>query len=380
MVRASIVYTLLVLGFLSLFIFSKKDPRRHGLGRRLIVRSTLASKANASHHESVAFDPVVARLEWLRENRDWERDHFQELYKSWNETGATHDGQHHAQGHEEQPSHWDGHEGDEDDYLNDEHQFNISHRLELLFPLLDTDPRDNVVSLGELQDWHVQQARKLSKQRTDREFEMRDRNKDGLVSLLDYLPHLSAEALVNASTDHGEPGWWKEHFDMADANGDGFLNHTEFNDFLHPEDSRNPKLHHWLRREQIRESDHDKDGKLSLDEFDHVYDVLRYYGEDLSHLHQGHDVTDRRDKFKELDRNMDGFLTEDELEPIMGKLHPGESFYARQQAEYLVQQADENKDGVLTLHEMLEHPYVFYSTAFTPQDSHEEYQDHDEFR
>ncbi len=40
-------------------------------------------------------------------------------------------------------------------------------------------------------------------------------------------------------------------------------------------------------------------------------------------------------------------------------------------------QADENKDKRLTLTEMLNHPYVFYSTAY----EHEEFEDsHDEFR
>lgn len=53
------------------------------------------------------------------------------------------------------------------------------------------------------------------------------------------------------------------------------------------------------------------------------------------------------------------FLSADELKPIIGKLHPGENFYAKQQADYVISQADTNKDGQLSLNEMIENPYVF---------------------
>ncbi|KAI3472878.1 hypothetical protein Pfo_031029 [Paulownia fortunei] len=48
-------------------------------------------------------------------------------------------------------------------------------------------------------------------------------------------------------------GWWKEeHFNASDADSDGLLNITEFNDFLHPADTNNPKLLLWLCKEEIR--------------------------------------------------------------------------------------------------------------------------------
>jgi hypothetical protein len=98
------------------------------------------------------------------------------------------------------------------------------------------------------------------------------------------------------------------------------------------------------------------------------------------------------------------FLTEDELIPVMDALNPGELYFSKQQAEYLMSQvslpnnsglcnyspillddislcfgfsqADKNKDGHLTIEEMLESPYVFYSTAYAYED-YEHY--HDEF-
>lgn len=43
----------------------------------------------------------------------------------------------------------------------------------------------------------------------------------------------------------------------------------------------------------------------------------------------------------------------------------------------LILQADSNKDGRLSLEEMIENPYVFYTAIFTDED---DYQYHDEFR
>lgn len=62
----------------------------------------------------------------------------------------------------------------------------------------------------------------------------------------------------------------------------------------------------------------------------------------------------------------------------MEKLRPGELYYAKQQSEYLLQEADENRDGRLTLDEMLNHPYIFYSTAYDEDEF--DYSTHDEFR
>ena len=43
-------------------------------------------------------------------------------------------------------------------------------------------------------------------------------------------------------------------------------------------------------------------------------------------------------------------------------------------------QADSDKDGRLTLAEMIKHPYVFYSAIFDEDDTDDDYGLHDEFR
>eukprot|EP00249_Psilotum_nudum_P004212 c17753_g1_i2 orf=348-527(-) len=59
----------------------------------------------------------------------------------------------------------------------------------------------------------------------------------------------------------------------------------------------------------------------------------------------------------------------------MDRLYPGEALYAKAHAEFLMEQADLNNDGDLTIEEMLENPHVFYGTAYRHDDEYL----HDEF-
>ncbi|KAH7424164.1 hypothetical protein KP509_12G093400 [Ceratopteris richardii] len=387
--KAAFVYLFIALCFIAFVLYSNQPHRLKSkvhrnlhAGRRLVIRKL--SIGRDSKHENVAFDPIVASFERKREDRTWEKEYFQEQFKQWSkdsEPGHTHESAPHPQSQPE-PAEWDY--KDPEDFLNDEEHFNVSSRILTLFPLIDNHPSDGRISLDELQDWHLQAALTEAEHRAIREMEHHDKNHDGMVSFAEYLPHSELEDEANRSMEHGGVGWWKEQFDTADEDGDGLLNAKEFNNFLHPQDSRNPKLHEWLRKQEIRERDHDKDGKLNFKEFEEgIYDIIKLHDEgEALHSSSDSDSSARREanakrRFLELDKNKDGFLTEDELVPIMDNLHPGEAYYAKQQAEYLISQADTNKDGYLTIEEMLENPYIFYSTAFAYEDYEEYY--HDEF-
>lgn len=158
---------------------------------------------------------------------------------------------------------------------------------------------------------------------------------------------------------------------------DGFLNLTEFNDFLHPADTANPKLIHWLCKEEVRERDKDNDGKLNFQEFFSglFYSIRHYDDEGITDDTGGSDAPAKK-SFSHLDLDNDGLLSADELKPIIDYLHPSEHFYAKQQADYVISQADTNKDGRLSMKEMIDNPYVFYNALFTEND----YEFHDELR
>ncbi|RAL39981.1 hypothetical protein DM860_008121 [Cuscuta australis] len=374
-----IIYITIAVLLLLLVSHSPKKGNKAHRHRRLKLRSNFTFSpptADGGGHHRIPFDPLVADIERKREDKEWEKMYIESHHPEL----KTH--VEHAPGEEGQPE-WEDFM-DAEDYLNDEEKFNVTNRLVLLFPKIDVDPRDGFVSEHELTEWNTEQSRKEVLHRTEREMEVHDKNRDGYVSFSEYEPPSWVQKLESNSVGY-EMGWWKEeHFNASDTDGDGLLNVIEFNDFLHPADTTSPKLLLWLCKEEIRERDSDKDGKVNFNEFFHgLFDLVRNYDEDghnTSHHSEESESTPAKKLFDELDKDGDGYLSDVELLPIIGKLHPSERYYAKQQADYIIQQADSDKDGRLTLSEMIDNPYVFYSAIFNEDedDDYEEY--HDEFR
>ncbi|KAF4373454.1 hypothetical protein G4B88_015985 [Cannabis sativa] len=380
-----IIYITIALAVLLLVSRAPRKSSSHHRHRRLKLRSNFTfapptlphhqqQHSAAAHHEPVPFDPLVADLERRREDREWEKQYIEHTHPEL----AHHEP---APGEESQPE-WEEYMNAED-YLNDEEKFNVTNRLLVLFPKVDVDPVDGFVTLDELTEWNLKQTQTEVLHRTKREMELHDKNHDGLVSFAEYDPPSWARNTDNGSFGY-EMGWWKEeHFNASDADGDGLLNITEFNDFLHPADSKNSKLLQWLCKEEVRERDTDKDGKVNFKEFFHgLFDMVRNY-DDESHNVTHHSDDDSMEApakvlFAQLDKDGDGYVSDIELLPVIGKLHPSERYYAKQQADYVLTQADTDKDGRLTLTEMIENPYVFYSAIFN--DDEDDYEYHDEFR
>ncbi|KAB2624014.1 calumenin [Pyrus ussuriensis x Pyrus communis] len=374
MMRASvsvIIYIAIAVLVLLLISHSPKKPGNHR-HRRLKLRSNFTFAPPLHHHNPIPFDPLVADIERRREDRKWEQQHFDHAFN------ASHDS---APAAESQPE-WEDFM-DAEDYLNNEDRFNVTNRLLLLFPKVDVDPADGFITEDELTQWNLNQAQREVLHRTQRDMELHDKNRDGFVSFAEYQPPSWVQNADNISFGY-DMGWWKEeHFNASDANGDGLLNITEFNDFLHPADSKNPKLLKWLCKEEVRERDTDKDEKINFKEFFHgLFDLVRNYDEENHNsTHQSDDSMESpaRNLFAQLDKDGDGYLSDEEILPIIGKIHPSEHYYAKQQADYIISQADTDKDGRLTLGEMIENPYVFYSAIFN-DDEEEDYGYHDEFR
>ncbi|XP_068648549.1 uncharacterized protein [Aristolochia californica] len=361
----TIAYVILAIFFLLLISFSPRKPRVHP-HRRLRLRSSFSF----DKHERIPFDPLVAEIERRREDKEWEKQYFADHHNEFvSEAAPTAESQ----------SEWEDFM-DAEDYLNDEDRFNVTQRIIMLFPKVDLDPTDGFVSLDELTEWNLMNAEKEVVHRTERDMDAHDKNHDMLISFQEY------EAPSWSRRSHGDSddmGWWKEdHFNASDVDGDGFLNKTEFNDFLHPADSKNPKLLSWLSKEEVRERDSDNDGKLNFQEFFHgIFDLISSYdqeGYNASHRSSDSLESPAKKMFADLDHDKDGHLSPEELLPVIDKIHPTERYYAKQQADYVIMQADADKDGRLTLEEMIDHPYVFYSAIFNDDENDDYF--HDEFR
>ncbi|GAB2221889.1 hypothetical protein Droror1_Dr00013082 [Drosera rotundifolia] len=265
-------------------------------------------------------------------------------------------------------------------FFDDQGKLNVTRRLMVLFPMIYNLTKDGLVDFKELEAWNIMQAGEKLDYRTRIQIRTYDKNGDGCISFKEYLPCFSDSDIEKNNLEHGEAGWWKEQFRNADVDRDEVLNFQEFRDFLHPEDGVNENVQRWLLQEKTRRMDLDRDQRLNFQEFrDAAYDTFRSYYEFRS-VDAGGELPSPFQEFTVLDVDKDGYLAIQELKPIKQYLFPGELEYATYYATYLMNQADEDKDGKLTLDEMLNHEDMFYSTIY-PQHENEDLGDdnHDEF-
>ncbi|CAI5502857.1 unnamed protein product, partial [Closterium sp. Naga37s-1] len=361
----------------------------------------------------VAFDPLLAEVEQQRDDRAWERRYARlhgarKPFRVHSDDPRKHhlhgegvgvgdeeaddgtlEGSELAEFEEERARYrdeaddamWgevDGqhHEFTEDDLKND--HLNLSHRLALLFPLLDTSPPDGRVSQSELATWLLAVERAASLHRTRREMEAGGRR----CGRQDHSGR-GARRRTCRPVHQGEGGWQhvggeeqrrelEQRFHVADADGDGHLSLTELNSYLHPEDSDDPSLRNLTLLQEFRDRDSDNDSRISLAEFKAtVFHELMAHDDDthdpveaLVHLHAAQADKDKwsndhrrphrtggefrealeekerraRGRFEELDKDGDGFLSPDEFEPVLRVLWPSERDFAEKKAAYMIRQ------------------------------------------
>ena len=305
---------------------------------------------------------------------------------------------HHNRWEEDYPDDFDADYHDYDRY----HDFNVTKRLEEIFPLIDIDG-DGIVSKDELRIWHYTQARNNSENRAEHEFDVTDNDHDGYVTLKEYLEDdFDIDVTGNGTEKEMEEynvRWIRNArkvFELTDTDKDGKLNRTEFFYFIHPEEGKHgSEIGKHLVAETIRDHDMNMDEKLNFTEFfeslfhqvDEVEDEESNSNDDGNSRNNNNDAYEENVMrvralalFARLDKDKDGLVTSRELhadEATYKKLHPTNDDHARDQSASLMVDTDENKDGGLSLVEILKNKMMFYSTAMTSEDDYYDY--HDEF-
>ena len=315
---------------------------------------------------------------------------------------------HHDDDEYDEHNRWENNEEDFDEDYHDYdryHDFNVTKRLEEIFPVIDLD-QNGIVSREELRIWHYAQARNHSENRAEHEFDVTDNDHDGFVTLKEYLEDdFDVDVTGNGTEKEMEEynvRWIRNArkvFELTDTDKDGKLNRTEFFYFIHPEEGkRGSEIGKHLVAETIRDHDTNMDEKLNFTEFyeslfhqvDEVEEEPVGSDDKTNSNEEGSNNNDAYDEsvmrvralalFARLDKDKDGLVTSHELhadEASYKKLHPTNDDHARDQSGSLVDDADENKDGGLSLVEILKNKMMFYSTAMTSEDDYHDY--HDEF-
>lgn len=223
-------------------------------------------------------------------------------------------------------------------------------RLKKIIKQIDTN-EDGVVSLRELAEWIKNLNDNYYIKDANRRFAMLDTDKDDFITFNEYARSMGLDDDPVMYEDYVERDRVK--FRAADEDGDGKLSKTEFSFFMYPEQHQFMSNH--VVGEFLEHHDDDHDGSISLKEFTAVYHP---------HLSAGAGepnwLQDEKDNFKEhLDKNGDGKLDRDEL---TAWIIPDDGMFGMEEAEYLMSEADIDKDKQLSELEILDNYQVFVNS------------------
>ncbi|VDK44536.1 unnamed protein product [Anisakis simplex] len=247
-------------------------------------------------------------------------------------------------------------------------------RLSKLFPKMDSDG-DGFLVEKELKDHIEFMQKRYVNNDVDRTWKNynEDKIKEGKLEWKDYREmvygspdgegqELSPEYAKMITRDERR---WK----AADYDSNGVLDRTEYGCFMHPEDCDH--MRDIVVAETIEDIDKNKDGFVDLEEY--IGDMYR--PEDYPELNGKEPdwVASERDMFKEhRDKDGDGKLNQDEMRDW---IMPVGFDHAEAEAKHLIGIADDNKDGKLSMEEILEHYDTFVGSQAT--DYGEQLQKHD---
>ncbi|KAK7101034.1 reticulocalbin-2-like [Littorina saxatilis] len=237
-------------------------------------------------------------------------------------------------------------------------------RLQTLAEEHDID-KDGQISKDEMYKWITSSFLNLDQQESNEKFEEEDEDRDGKVSWEEYLkkvygynPQDVEELRKTASEDKNEEARETEStlkmvdddhrmFKAADEDKDGSLNPDEYMAFFYPHNYDH--MHQFEIDRYLEQNDGDGDRKITLAEFT---------PEGAS---QESKITSK-ENFADLDKDKDGILKEEELKEWVA---PATDELAEDEANHLIEMADTNGDGLLSMEEIVQKTDQFVGSSAT---------------
>jgi len=177
-----------------------------------------------------------------------------------------------------------------------------------------------------------------------------DEDKDGKVSWEEFKKgHFSDDGKDDETKEQIKED--EEKFKFADEDGDGKLDLEEYTAFYHPGD--NARMADFVIQDSLNKHDKDKDGQISKKEFLATFsDVNDDAKEEME-----------KDFTKNFDKDNNDKLDKEEMK---NWLFPDDDF-STEEPKTLIKEADDNKDGKLSMDEIMNNYKVFIEDE--PEDS-----------
>lgn len=216
-----------------------------------------------------------------------------------------------------------------------------------LFKKMDAD-KNHKVTLAEISAFGHHMRRGIAKIELDAIMKPKDTNKDGKLSLPEFLGTDSADTSKQKPTEERRKEMVIE-FNELDKNSDTFVDIDELASLF--QHHTNEKVEATLTDAAMTQKDTNKDGALSLDEFyAHVTSEgmeTGEFGADDQESEPNEISAEDKDIFDSLDTDMSGTLSLEELMAWETGSHQSETAMKN-----VFKHADKNKDDVLTEQEM----------------------------
>ncbi|BFZ16744.1 hypothetical protein BsWGS_19784 [Bradybaena similaris] len=235
-------------------------------------------------------------------------------------------------------------------------------RIKRLLNLAKSHDANNndVIEADELKEWVLQSFRMLDREEAVEKLEDEDENGDGKVTFSEILQKeygYTEDDLADVQKEEQEDESGSNVFQLitddrnrfaaADVNADGSLDEKEYIAYFQPYDF--PHMYEVEMERAMKDIDKDADGFISMQEF---------IGENLDEETRLTEMTN----FEELDKDKDGKLTPEELRPWA---LPDNNDAADEEVEHLINLCDGDKDGHLSIDEIVAKENEFLRSTAT---------------
>ncbi|OXU24995.1 hypothetical protein TSAR_006379 [Trichomalopsis sarcophagae] len=228
-------------------------------------------------------------------------------------------------------------------------------RLRILLNKMDLNG-DQFIERNELKAWILRSFKMLSDEESKDRLEDADADGDGKVTWEEIVQDTYGSDPEDLALEDKLIENDKATFNVADLNGDGYLEGDEFKAYTHPEET--PRMLDLILKQAFVDYDKDKDAFISFQEF--LGD--RADGQDKEWL------LVEKEKFDHVyDTNNDGKL---DITEVHAWLVPSNEDIATDEVDHLFAASDDDHDDRLSFDEILEHHDVFVGSEATDYGDH----------